>query len=296
MNTDDSSGVGTVKYAGFWIRYVAYVIDGIILIIPNLVSFSIPQLIFSPPISAFVGPLLRIVVTFTYFVWLTHKYGATLGKKLVGITVKNDNFQSLSLGKVFVRETIGKILSCLILYIGYIMAAFTKRKQSLHDKLAGSVVIYKDPNKKMSAGVIVAIIIASILPIIVAIGIFASITLVSLNTARGKGLEAKTRSHLASTGVLVEQYYNDHKNSYSIAENCSMGVFASPAVSDSLKQVDDKGMICYANGSNYAYSAKLSANPSSPSFCVDSSGYFGEGVAVQKKSSNDSTVSCEKVK
>ena len=60
----------------------------------------------------------------------------------VGIKVGNENGERISAGNAAGRF-FGKILSGLILYIGYMMAGWDKKKQALHDKLAGTYVFYK---------------------------------------------------------------------------------------------------------------------------------------------------------
>ncbi len=134
-----------------------------------------------------------------YYVVLTYKKGATWGKMAVGVKVVSVNGERLNLGKVVLRETVGKIASYLALGVGFIMAGFTERKQALHDKIAQTYVVYKDPNQKNNTWVILLILI----PVFIAIiGILASIVLVSLSTAREKAKEAallKNSSPISTT-------------------------------------------------------------------------------------------------
>ncbi len=203
----------TVKYAGFWIRWVAYFIDGLVLIVPNaIVGFILGTLSGGTP-----APLLSggtgFLVSWIYFVAMTNAYQATLGKKAVGIRVISDRPDGLTLGQIILRETGGRLLSLLTLCIGYLMAAFTKRKQSLHDKLAGTLVVYDDPNRKMSTWVIVLAVLACGGVAIAVVGIFSSIVLVSLNAARVKAQDAAVRPTLSV--IMAEAIlYLDAKGSY----------------------------------------------------------------------------------
>jgi uncharacterized RDD family membrane protein YckC len=175
-----------VKYAGFWIRYVANFVDGLVLIIPQvIVSFILGS---TSPISKISG----LLVSWIYFIWMTNSYQATLGKRAVGIRVLSDNSEKLSLGQIIIRETIGKFISAIIFLIGYIMAGFTERKQALHDKIASTTVVYNDPNKKTPVWVF---IVAIVLPVLMVVGIVASIVLVSLNAARNKAIEARDKAN-----------------------------------------------------------------------------------------------------
>ena len=70
------------------------------------------------------------------------KWQGTLGKIIVGIKVTDLNGQRISFARALGRY-FATILSGSILYIGYIMAAFTQKKQSLHDVIARTMVVYK---------------------------------------------------------------------------------------------------------------------------------------------------------
>ena len=142
--------MNTIKYAGFWIRFVAVFIDSIIV---GVVTFPIRLVL--GMIFGFVGDgdsfalnillsMISFLISVTYYVGLTHKYQATWGKKLVGIEVRSDDSSTrASLGSIVLRETVGKFVSSIILCIGYIMVAFTDKKQAAHDMIAKTVVVYK---------------------------------------------------------------------------------------------------------------------------------------------------------
>ena len=198
----------TIKYAGFWIRFVAAFVDGIIVGIVSvplgfIIGFGLAAVMGEDGanfVSGIVTRLVGFILFSGYFIFLTHKYQATLGKKLVGIEVRAiDGVQNASLGAIVMRETIGKFLSGLIIYIGYIMAGFTAKKQALHDMIGSTVVVYKNPDKKtgsVSIGVVVTIIVFVIMMIV---GILVSIVLVSLNSAREKAKEASFKATVSST-------------------------------------------------------------------------------------------------
>ena len=299
-----------VKYAGFWIRYVAVTVDSIILAILILIlQIGLVTLVSVPGSEAPSATVTRILVIFfelliswVYFSLMTYYKGATLGKMMVGITVKSDNFQNLSFGKVLLRETIGKFVSGIILGIGYIIAGVTQKKQALHDTFAHSVVVYKDPSKPHTVGLVIGIILAAVLPIIAIFGILSSIVLVSLNVARQKGKDAQVKVVLSEMRTEAEVYYGQN-NTYSTAHDCSSGMFASDPTFNSITSnltVTNKNMLaCFAEGSTYAISAPLSAT--GQNYCVDSTGFNGNGVAIDSKSNascqaDSSSVSNDNVK
>jgi uncharacterized RDD family membrane protein YckC len=134
-----------LEYAGFWIRLVAIMIDGIVL---SVVIFFIA---FAVGVAAFalesVGLLisiyfLYIIMVAAYFTLMESSVKqATLGKMAVGIKVGDEHGQRISAANALGRWA-SKLLSGLILYIGYIMAGFDPKKQALHDKIAQTVVFY----------------------------------------------------------------------------------------------------------------------------------------------------------
>ena len=147
-----------VHYAGFWLRFVAYIIDSIVLgfvvgitiVLPllghELDSFSADRHLgvfpfFGPRFMAIRG--LALMVSWIYYSLLeSSAWQATLGKKALGLEVTDLEGRRISFGRATGRF-FGKILSAFILLIGFIMAGFTEKKQVLHDILAGTLVIRK---------------------------------------------------------------------------------------------------------------------------------------------------------
>lgn len=120
-------------YAGFWERFGAAFIDGIVLILPNL--------FFTYAIGPGVGDVLSIVVGWLYFALMESGSGqATLGKRAVGLKVVNAEGHQISFGQATGRH-FGKILSTIILFIGYLMMLWDEKKQTLHDKMANTYVV-----------------------------------------------------------------------------------------------------------------------------------------------------------
>jgi uncharacterized RDD family membrane protein YckC len=86
-----------------------------------------------------IVPLL-LAVNWLYEALLTSSsWQATVGKKILGLKVTDEVGNRISFGRASGRY-FAKILSSMLLFIGYIMAAFTDRKRALHDMLAGTVV------------------------------------------------------------------------------------------------------------------------------------------------------------
>lgn len=139
-----------VRYAGFWIRLLASLVDGLIVGIPitvvtiALVAPALATNSDSAQVNAITAPvqLLGLVASFGYFVyfWST---GATLGMRLVGVRVADaTTLQTISPGKAVLRY-LGYLVASFCCYIGLIWAAFDSRKQGWHDKIAGTVVLHR---------------------------------------------------------------------------------------------------------------------------------------------------------
>ena len=139
------AGLDRVAYGGFWIRFVAYLIDAILLSIVGGVVGSLLGISFmeetdwenyDPTIN-----LVSFVVGWLYFALLeSSERGATVGKMAMGLRVVTNDGQRLTFMNATGRY-FAKILSAIILCIGFIMIGFTDRKRGLHDMIAGTLVI-----------------------------------------------------------------------------------------------------------------------------------------------------------
>lgn len=138
--------------ASFIDRFVAFIIDELVLIIPAIILNIILGSVF-PKINSGGGAfqLVFSVVGIVYNIWLVTWRGATIGKKASKIKVVTVLYKNPTLGKVILRETIGKWLSG-ILNLGYLWILIDKKRQSWHDKIAGTFVIKVDKNGQPIAG------------------------------------------------------------------------------------------------------------------------------------------------
>ncbi len=139
-----------VVYAGFWKRYAAYFIDYILLTVVTLPLSMIINVMGASSGNegvqvalTLVVMLLSLVISIGYYAGFhASRGGATLGKMAVGIKVVRGNGERISFLRAFCRY-LATIVSSLILMIGFIMAAFTERKQALHDMMCDTLVVDK---------------------------------------------------------------------------------------------------------------------------------------------------------
>lgn len=127
------------EYAGFWLRVAAYLIDSIIIGIPMYLIYGTIGGSFLEPnaLSQVIGGVLGVF----YFIYLeSSEKQATFGKQAVGIIVTDMDGNRITGGQAAGRY-FGKIVSGLILLIGFMMAGFTDKKQALHDIMANTLVV-----------------------------------------------------------------------------------------------------------------------------------------------------------
>ncbi len=148
---DEHKGKGkSVEYAGFWRRFAASFIDQILLLIVVTILGSIFGFAFatvtgpgasdSSPVFGFI---LGEVIGWLYYALMeSSDMQATFGKKALGLVVTDMDHNRISFGQATGRY-FAKIISGIILGIGYLMIAFTPKKQGLHDMIASTLVVKK---------------------------------------------------------------------------------------------------------------------------------------------------------
>lgn len=138
-----------VSYAGFWKRFAAYIIDGIVInIAMTIIGYAMGIGYINRVGEVGAGrsaaySVIDAVVFWLYFALMeSSSLQGTLGKMALGIAVTGLDGRRISFGRATARHW-SKILSTMILLIGWLMAGFTQRKQALHDMIAGTLVINK---------------------------------------------------------------------------------------------------------------------------------------------------------
>jgi uncharacterized RDD family membrane protein YckC len=129
--------------AGFWIRFGAYLLDGLIVGIPAAILVVICALISSSlAVLAYIVVLVGAVAYYVYF--SGGPKGATYGKQICGIKIIDfNNGGPIGYGRAFIRFLM-QIVSGWIFYLGYLWMLWDKEKQCWHDKVANDVVVPAD--------------------------------------------------------------------------------------------------------------------------------------------------------
>ena len=203
-------------YASFWRRLVAFIIDSIVITFPSMILSGVCAALFMPKflgamgaepspesISALLsayGFVMVINLVSALIFWLYYALmessakQATLGKMAMGIKVVDEKGQRISFARATGR-TFSKIISYTILYFGFFMAAFTKKRQALHDLIATTYVVnagYQPdgqplPQEPFRSGCLILSILVILTPIVLwlaALGWIITTGLKEANTPR----------------------------------------------------------------------------------------------------------------
>jgi uncharacterized RDD family membrane protein YckC len=146
---EEAQQVVKLEYAGFWVRLGAYAIDAVALAVINTIPSPLLELAgllppantpenLAPTITP--GGIALAIVGIAYFIGFWTWRGQTPGKMALRIRILRTDGSPISLGQAFLRY-LGYIISAIILLIGYLMIAFDRRKQGLHDKIADTFVV-----------------------------------------------------------------------------------------------------------------------------------------------------------
>ncbi|MFQ5603188.1 MAG: RDD family protein [bacterium] len=142
------------EYANVFTRFAAIIIDGLLVIpfyIPLFIMSEVLEIENETTTTMFgLLALVCIVAGLVFVIWNTivrmGKTGQSLGRKFLNIAVLDEEGNALGVGRAFFREVVGRWLSGLICYIGYLMAFWDQDNQMLHDKMVKSFVYYVEDN------------------------------------------------------------------------------------------------------------------------------------------------------
>jgi len=152
-----------VEYAGFWLRAVAFLVDNVVMSVAILVvlvplifltglgsllsHINFEEEMNDAGVIVIIGFFFLALVASVLVTWLYHalmessEWQATVGKRMFGLVVTDTAGQRVSFARASGRH-FGKIITNMLpVFIGYLMAAFTERRQALHDMIAGCVIL-----------------------------------------------------------------------------------------------------------------------------------------------------------
>lgn len=146
--TIDEPASSTYKYAGFWMRYWAYLIDVVIVFSVNGILLS-PLMFLNEGLPIDIGfwtlnGILSGVVYYIYFLLTTKFFQQTVGKMILGLKVIKENEDTLLWSDLLFREVIGRFIYnvIFILKLLYLVIAFSPEKKGIHDMIGNTRVVH----------------------------------------------------------------------------------------------------------------------------------------------------------
>jgi uncharacterized RDD family membrane protein YckC len=144
-----------IRYAGFWMRFFALVLDLIfvplifspLIIVGGVVGYYFgvmsPHIIDQDYLWQFAAGSATVTYSLIFFFYflIGHSFGATIGKKIMGIRLTTYNGSSPGFWRALIRESLGRFLASIFFYLGYLWIAWDAHKQGWHDKLVGTFCI-----------------------------------------------------------------------------------------------------------------------------------------------------------
>ncbi len=162
------------QYGGFWARFVALILDNaIVFVILLAAAFGMGMMIAVAGMDGMAGTVGGLLVTFVPFLYWpvmeSSKWQATVGKRVMGLEVTDLEGNRLSFVHALLRA-FGKIVSSIPFGIGFLIAAFTARKQALHDMIAKTLVVRTGPSQLWK--IFLALIVGAVVMVASAVAIF----------------------------------------------------------------------------------------------------------------------------
>jgi len=149
----EAASEASLPKAGFWIRGLAFLVDAILVTVLVWIGGALVQgsvwiggAFSSAPdpalewLESAAGMILALLIEAAYFTLTVGHSGQTPGKRLLRLKVIRVNGEAVGFGLAFVRW-LAQGISFLALGVGFLMIAFTRNKQGLHDKIAGTLVV-----------------------------------------------------------------------------------------------------------------------------------------------------------
>lgn len=133
-------------YGGFWIRLMAYIIDLLVLTIPNIMVLLILVFIFQIDVAQIKSfdNVSSCIIGFIWWIYFasfdSSEWQASIGKRAMGLKVVDAHGHRVSFGRATGRY-FSTYLSGIILFIGYMMIGWNSHKRGLHDLIAKTYVI-----------------------------------------------------------------------------------------------------------------------------------------------------------
>ena len=132
----EPEGMTALEIASVGQRLGAWLVDAVVGILVGAAGFVV-GLVLGVGFITFLVVIGYAVI----YLWMVATKGQSPGKMAVKIKIVRMDGSSLGFGGVLLREIIGKFVSGLVIYLGYIWILFDDKRQGWHDKIAGTLVV-----------------------------------------------------------------------------------------------------------------------------------------------------------
>lgn len=255
MNDVSGATADRAAYAGFWRRLAAYAIDYLLVLLGSGVLGAAAQL------AGLVGdgaPQLSLAVLAGYFLYCTlfesSAWQATVGKRALGIKVTDLRGERIGFGRAAARFA-AKLLSVLTLCLGYLFIVVTRRRQALHDLVAGTLVAH-DGTAPRPAWAVAALSALACIPVL------AVLAAIALPAYQDYTLRAQVSEGLAlATGYrgAVEAAWRNSPRDFADLTSDSIGadLARSGRYVESIEVVSGMIVITYGAAANEALAGSV---------------------------------------
>ena len=151
MEDPEKAAIHQREFANVFTRFGALIIDGLIMVpfyIPLYIAGRDLEYGMDTPDSYIWLFFITIMAMIVFGIWNTivrmGKTGQSLGRKFLNLAVLTATGEPIGIGKAALREIIGRWISGLVCYLGYLHAFWDKHNQMWHDKIADCYVYYVD--------------------------------------------------------------------------------------------------------------------------------------------------------
>ena len=176
------------QYGGFWIRFLALLVDSAIVFLVSALVMAGAAMALGPEMLTMVALVVWLLGFLYWPVMHASARQATFGKALLGLKVARFDGRRISILRSLVRE-LAKIISGAVLMIGYVMAAFTPRKQALHDLVASTYVVREGASRVVPA---LAVLVAGFAVPVVVVPMIVGAAVMSMMTNMAEGMVSST--------------------------------------------------------------------------------------------------------
>ena len=194
-------------YAGFWKRFAALFIDGLLVGFASILLIVVLGLVLGMQSALMVGLFYLLMFGLSAYYFVSMEAGpnsATMGKRWLKLRVLDVDGKRLTTGRALGRWFAHGI-SNVTFYIGYLIQPFTERKQALHDIISSTTVVDDDPEGS-STGLVIALI-AGTIAIFAVIGILAAVAIPAYSTFVGKSHIAQAYPQAKAATLVLDQYF-----------------------------------------------------------------------------------------